>query len=224
MNINIFPFILFILLMIGIFYYRMYNKKEHFISVRDIPENIKKQIGKPYNIIIPKKGQKNLTLSEAPFILPVTIKRVDPYDNISVCEIDRTRKKHFKHIKKKGRIISKPQKKCTILKKKFYDNSYGITQAPGYDEYIKIIGKTSELGNNNSNIHSHINYTQGNICKLSPWSLWSECNKKCGDNYGTKTRTRKVLKEPLGCYSPFNPILEQKIPCHSSICFCKSGC
>ena len=67
-------------------------------------------------------------------------------------------------------------------------------------------------------------FIQGNICKLSPWSLWSQCNFNCGEYYGKKTRTRKVLKEPKGCYSPLNPVLSQTISCNSTVCFCNSGC
>ena len=44
-------------------------------------------------------------------------------------------------------------------------------------------------------------FIQGNICKLSPWSLWSECDYNCGEYYGKKTINQhhiKGLRRQLG--------------------------
>ena len=98
--------------------------------------------------------------------------------------------------------------------KKGKNKYYGIVPAPQSNEYKQIMEESKD--------HEKSNFIQGNICKLSPWSLWSNCDTNCGETYGKKTRTRKVLKEPLGCYSPLNPILSQTIPCNSTLCFCNS--
>ena len=92
---------------------------------------------------------------------------------------------------------------------------YGSAEAP---DSIKYQQKMIE-----DSLDKPIEFVQGNICKLSPWSLWSKCPLGCPSST-KKKRTRKVLNEPKGCYSPTNPILEQVIPCNSTQCFCNSDC
>lgn len=216
--------LLFLFFSIIIIFLIIFSKKrttENFVSIDDLPENIKKEIGKAYNVVVLSPNQKVL-----PYTKPANINKIDPYNNLSVCTIDRVMKKYknrdyMNNQNKKQESNSKndngidkdnTDKKNTKmhLKKKFYDNYYGIANAPSSEEYI------NKLFNEKKEIPSFI---QGNICKLSPWSLWSDCNYKCGENYGKKTRTRKVLKEPKGCYSPLNPTLTQTIPCNSTMCF-----
>lgn len=219
--------LLFIFVSIIIIYFLFLQKKkvtENFITVDDLPENIKREIGKAYNVVVLSPNQKVLPITK-----PVEMKKIDPYDNLSVCTIDRQFKNNYqgkydsqgkydynRSDKKSG--TSKKSKTNTekYKVKKFYDNYYGIASAPDSEEY-----KASLIYEENEEKYDFI---QGNICKLSPWSLWSECDYNCGKHYGKKTRNRRVLKEPKGCYSPLNPVLTQTIPCNSSLCFCNLGC
>ena len=193
-----------------------FNSKitESFVTVDDIPDNVKKEIGKAYNVVVLSEDQKIL-----PYIQPAKTRKIDPYDNLSVCTIDRQFKKYqdysIYYDDNKKREKEKPNEKIINKnkKKKFYDNYYGIVPAPDSNEYEQIMQENKE---------EEYPFIQGNICKLSPWSLWSDCDTKCGKNYGKKTRTRTVLKEPVGCYSPLNPLLSQTIPCNSTLCFCNS--
>lgn len=88
--------------------------------------------------------------------------------------------------------------------KTYNDKYYGITKTKS-----KII---------NEPIIHHKKFK--NICQLSGWSNWSNCNTKYGDrDYNTQYRTRIILNKPDNCYSPTNPILKQKITCGNKPCF-----
>ena len=195
--------------------------KESFLSSNDVPYNIRKQIGTSYNAIILSQNQKNL-----PLVGPIETEKIDPYKDLIPCEINRKLKYYQGNLNDKNRKksdknkrnkYSKNKNKYSKSKKKFYDDYYGITLAP---DSIKMQQKMIEDSKNKP-----IKFIQGNICKLSSWSLWGDCqySEDC-KLYGKKTRTRKVLNEPKGCYSPLNPVLKQTIPCDSSMCFCNSNC
>ena len=102
--------------------------------------------------------------------------------------------------------------------KKYNDKYYGIANTTNQtiDYYQQIIDDSIEMEeSNNQN-----KFIQGNICQLSKWSNWSDCNKKCGDkDYNTQYRTRTILNQPENCYSPTNPILKQKVTCGYIPCF-----
>lgn len=120
---------------------------------------------------------------------------------------------------KKGSCV--PKKLCDMKDKipspiKKYNNYfYGIDKAkqnPGEN-----INTNTNKNQNNKNKN---NFIQGNICQISKWSLWSDCNYNTQNMrlYNKKKRTRKILNTPKGCYSPTNPVLEQIIDCDSSTC------
>lgn len=214
-------FIFFSLIVIYLLFSHKNRITESFITVDDLPENIKREIGKAYNVVVLSPDQKVLPITK-----PVEMKKIDPYDNLSVCTIDRQLKKNYKgkygyneesNGKRRKSNQSKDNKNTDKHKeKKYYDDYYGIASAPYSEDY-----KANLIHEENEDKYDFI---QGNICKLSPWSLWSKCDYNCGEYYGKKTRTRRVLKEPKGCYSPLNPVLTQTIPCNSTLCFCDSRC
>ena len=180
----------------------------------ELPYRVRKQIGGPFNMLIDRQNYDSL-----PSVGPVNTIKVNPYENLSVCTINRDLKYYKKYNKNKS---SNNNKKYNTKYNK-YDNKkfekqnqfYGSTLAP---DSIKYEQQMIE-----DNLDKPIEFVQGNICKLSPWSLWSKCPPGC-PSYKKKKRTRIVLNEPKGCYSPTNPILEQVIPCNSTQCFCNSDC
>lgn len=52
-------------------------------------------------------------------------------------------------------------------------------------------------------------------CEVSPWSNWSQCDKKCGG--GKQSRTRTVTKQPLGSGSKC-PVLREERACNTERC------
>lgn len=174
----------------------------YIIMTFSLKEDFRNNIEKSYN-------QLDTNNLELPFIKPAKIKRITP-NNISVCSIDKQYipYKHYtpkiiKNTQNYKTIINK--KNETTKNKKYYENHYGSILAP--KEIIPIQEEENKTNH----------FTQGNICKLSKWSLWSNCDaSKCINN---KIRTRKVLKTPSNCYSPLNPVLKQNISCDSNLCF-----
>ena len=155
-----------------------------------------------------------------PSIGPVNTIKVDPYENLSVCTMDRDLKyyKKYNENSSSSNNQKKNDKKYNKYNNKKFEKQnqfYGLDLAP---ESIKYEQKMLE-----NSLDKPIEFVQGNICKLSPWSLWSKCPLGCPSST-KKKRTRTVLNEPKGCYSPTNPILEQVIPCNSTQCFCNSDC